>query len=421
MHDAKSKSYNGGHDHLLLWKEATPAPDPTVRFEEAVGALDAAISAQWTLAVGAADLDGDLLPELYLAQDFGPDQLLHNRSTPGKPLFVPLRGRRTLTTPASFVLGRDSFKGMGVDFADLNGDGMLDIYVSNIADEFALQEAHFLWLSDGDAAAMADGRAPYVQESGALGLDHSGWGWESKLADFDNDGTLEAVQAVGFLKGTVNRWPELQALGTGNDQMIHDPRHWPRFRPGDDLSGQNPQPFFVRAGDGRYYDVASDLRIDDREVARGIAIADVDGDGDLDFARANQFGPSYFFRNACPHCGAFLGLKLLLPLDGRRGDGVAVARGFSGSDMAGRPAIGAEARVTLPDGRRFVAQADGGNGHSGKRSPELHFGLGAIAPNERLDVELHWRDGHAMVHKTVLSLTPGWHTLLLGADEGGAP
>ena len=45
---------------------------------------------------GAADLDGDLLPEIYFANDFGPDRLLHNRSTPGQLGFALLEGQRTL-------------------------------------------------------------------------------------------------------------------------------------------------------------------------------------------------------------------------------------------------------------------------------------------------------------------------------------
>jgi hypothetical protein len=57
------------------------------------------VSGGWTLAMGAADLDGDLLPELYLANDFGPDRLLHNRSTTGHLRFAVLEGRRDFTTP----------------------------------------------------------------------------------------------------------------------------------------------------------------------------------------------------------------------------------------------------------------------------------------------------------------------------------
>src|SRR6185503_15291833 len=104
-----------------------------VQFEEVSGVLDEQSAQGWALAVGAADLDGDLLPEIYFANDFGVDRLLHNRSRPGRLRFESLEGERTATTPRSKVLGRDSFKGMGVDFADLNGDGWLDIFVSNIA------------------------------------------------------------------------------------------------------------------------------------------------------------------------------------------------------------------------------------------------------------------------------------------------
>ena len=41
----------------------------------------------------------------------------------------------------------------------------------------------------------------------ALGLSRSDWGWDLKLADFANDGRLELVQATGFVRGSVNRWP----------------------------------------------------------------------------------------------------------------------------------------------------------------------------------------------------------------------
>ena len=54
---------------------------------------------------------------------------------------------------------------------------------------------------------------------------------------------------------------------------------------------------------------------------------------------------------------------------------------------------GAEVTVTLPDGHRMVAQVDGGSGHSGKRAPEVHFGLGTLSPSTPLRVDVRWRDG----------------------------
>ena len=108
MQHSMSRAENGGRTHLLRW---TPQG-----FADARGVLDDVIARGWTLGVGAADLDGDLLPELYLARDFGPDRLLHNRSTAGHLRFALLEGRRGFTLPASKVLGHDSHKGMSVDF-----------------------------------------------------------------------------------------------------------------------------------------------------------------------------------------------------------------------------------------------------------------------------------------------------------------
>ena len=199
-----------------------------------------------------------------------------------------------------------------------------------------------------------------------------------------------------FRKAQTNRWPELQELAIANDGALRHAGSWFAFHPGDDLSGHEANGFFVRASNGRFYDMSKALELGDPFVTRGIATADVDGDGDLDVAIANQWETSFFFRNDAPHPGAFLGIRL--------------------RDPSGAPVIGATAKVLLPEGRAQVAQVDGGNGHSGVRSSELHFGLGDLVEGTQVPVELRWRDRSGTPHQAEVALSPGWHSVELGED-----
>ncbi len=402
MQHSMSRAFNGAGARLLLWTGAAQGGQPTASFRDASDAFPADTRHGWTLAVGAADLDGDLLPELYLGNDFGPDRMLHNRSKPGHPAFVEVVGKRGFFVPRSKTVGHDSYKGMGVDFADLSCRGELDLMVSNITTEYALEESNFLFRHTGDPTAFARGIAPYVDDSEAMGLSRSGWAWDVKFGDFDNAGGYQAMQAVGFLKGTVNRWPELQELAMANDQLLHNPAAWLRVKPGDDLSGRQRNPFFARSSDGRYYDIASDLAIAEPiEVSpsRGIAVGDVHGDGRMSYAVARQWGPTIFYRNTSSNGNGFLTLNLRLPM----------AEGT-------RPAIGATATLHRADGQKCLAGVDGGSGHSGKNAPEIHFGLGQVGAQPQR-VTIRWRGPDGKVHETGKSLAPGRHTITLNQGD----
>ncbi|MBS0248459.1 MAG: CRTAC1 family protein [Proteobacteria bacterium] len=395
MQHSMSRAENGGRNRLLLWKSATRRD---VVYRDASDALTPAMADGWTLALGARDLSGDLLPEIYVANDFGSDRLLLNRSTPGHPQFDIVEGHRDFTTPRSKVLGRDSFKGMGVDFGDVTGDGHPAIAVSNISSRYALLESHFLFVNTNDPQAWSRGEAPYRDESFTRGTWTSNWGWDIKFADLLNSGRPALIQAIGFIKGDHDAWPRLQELAMGNDELLPDPAVWPRFRAGEDLSGQDHDRLFLQDARGTYHDIWPLLGLDDRTISRGIATGDVYGDGRLAILIARQWQPSLFLRNVSEGTGRAIDIDLRVP----------------GLPGAARAAYGAEARVTLDDGRIVTSFVDGGSGHGGRRAPEIHLGLGAVAADRVFDVAIDWRDVHGP-HSTTIKLKPGRHHIVLSA------
>jgi hypothetical protein len=76
-------------------------------------------------------------------------------------------------------------------------------------------------------------------------------------------------------------------------------------------------------------------------------------------------------------------------------------------------------RVERSDGRVLVGQVDGGNGHSGVRSPELHFGLGAAREERTVDVQVRYRNRNGEPRSLALRLEPGWHTVMLPDEPAG--
>ncbi|TQV86160.1 CRTAC1 family protein [Exilibacterium tricleocarpae] len=364
----------------------------------------------WTLAIGAADLDGDLLPEIYIANDFGPDKLLHNISDGKRMAFRLVEAEYSVLVPRSHRLGHDSFKGMGVDFSDLNNDGILDIYVSNISQVYALRESHFAFVSTGDASAFKRGIAPYVNRSEDMGVGLSAWSWDAKFADFNNDGKVEIVQGTGFLKGEVDRWPQLHELATGNDDLLRHAQVWPEFGKGDDLSGHVKNAFYALAGDGRYYDISTTMDMEvEPLVTRAISIADIDGDGDLDFVAGNQWQPSVLYENQLVDNNKSLQLSLKIPVASTPQMASFLAKSTTSLPKS-RPAIGATAKLVNESRIDFV---DGGNGHSGVNSPDIHFGLGHVAEFRRIPVEIRWIDLSGKKRRQTFDLLPGRHTIYL--------
>ncbi|MGI5500123.1 FG-GAP repeat domain-containing protein [Lentzea sp. CA-135723] len=394
MQDSMSRALNAGTNRLLLGKPR--GADQAPAWTDASESLPPEAAQAWTLAIGLQDLTGDHLPEIYQAEDFGPDHLMVNLSTPGNVRLRTVKGDRDLVSPKSTVLGHDSFKGMGVTFTYPDGAEMPTMVVSNITAEWGLQESNFAFTPTGSGKELLSGEVPFIDRSEELGLARSGWGWDIKATDFDGDGTDEIMQATGFLKGENWRWALLQELALGNDQLLQYPASWPRFGPEANLSGHDTNPFWARTASGRYANLAKHLRLDEAVNTRGIAIGDVNADGRPDALLANQWEDSRLLLNTSSSQPRQTVLSLHRP----------------GTGSSTTPAIGAQVVAQADNRPAQRSQLYPANGHTGVSSAELFFASGSAGDAE---YTITWRTPAGPRTGTIV-LPPGSHSVLLGDD-----
>jgi hypothetical protein len=352
----------------------------------------------WTLACGAADLNNDGWPDLYLANDFGPDELyLNTGATEWPPRF-----RRVIDTSGHPGIGNDWWKGMNVDFGDVDGNGYLDIYVTNIlARRYKSDEGNMLWLN------LADPSAPGGRRFWNAGLESGtydgGWGWGAKFLDVNDDGLLDIFALNGFVTGDAEHtyWYALQEMVTQTKNNAADARDWPVMG-NRDLSGYERSRLFIQLdpaldsrreparGEDRdapacphFADLAAEAGIDDLENGRGVAVLDYDSDGALDLYVANQGGPSCLYHNQLePGARHWLGLELVgRPELAHETGGLRLATSAS--------AVGTRVEVEA-GGRKQIREVQGGIGYASQSERRVHFGLGG-ATATRLTVR--WPSG----------------------------
>jgi len=372
----------------------------------------------WTLAVGSGDLNNDGWPDLYIANDFGPDELyLNTGATENTPRF-----RLVIDTSGHPGIGADWWKGMNVDMGDVDNDGYLDIYVTNILEpRYKTDEGNMLWLNRTDPSQPGGRR--FVNIAKESGTFDGGWGWCGKFADFNNDGLLDIYTVNGFVTGdpTHNYWYEIQEMVTQTKNQPADARDWPVMG-NRDLSGHERGRLFLQRpkrddhGVPQFVEAAGHAGIADRYNGRGIALADYNQDGRIDIFVANQGAPSTYYLNEGASSEGSKGTAsrrhfLRLTLTGRPDQAIQV----TGRTLAStRDAVGARVTVETGDVSQ-MREVQGGLGFAGQSERTVHFGI--PNPESLRSVTIRWPSGRlqrfegpqarALVDRTTSITEPG--------------
>ncbi len=344
MHNSFEFATNGGKNLLFHNVGGGKFEDVTDRM--GVG------STRWTLAAASADFNGDHWPDIYVANDYGPEELYLNDN-----------GRRFVLTTAG--LESESKSGMSVSLGDAFNRGRLDAFVTNISERGYLFQNNNLRLNE-----MSESRRFRNIAEGEIA--DAGWAWGAQFGDLNNDGANELFVANGFISADRrnNYWYSMSKIAGANGHLFEDASNWPGFGTAS-LSGYERSRVYINRGVAGWMDVAKKVGAVDEYDGRAVALADLSNRGALDVIVANQNQPPVLYRDYPDSSNHWIGVKLV-------------------ATHSNRSAIGAE--VVLESGdltqRRVV---DGGSGFASQNDRRLHFGLGTREWVDRLVI--FWPSG----------------------------
>jgi hypothetical protein len=344
MQESFEFAKNGGHKHLFHNLGNGHFEDVT----EKTGAD----STRWTLAVVAADLNGDGWPDLYFANDYGPEEYFEN-----------VNGERFVQRNG-VGLDESSKSGMAVAIGDFENDGRLGTYVTNISKTGYLFQGNNLRIN-----RLAE-RGWFQNVAEGLVAD-CGWAWGAQFGDLNDDGRPDLYVVNGFISASKDRdyWYGMSKIAGATGELAEDARQWP---PMDDrsLSGFERSRVLVNQGRTRFVDAAEAVGADDLLDGRAVAFADFFHTGALDVVIANQRQPLLLYRNEVDPDRGWIRFALV-------------------GTRSNREAIGAEVSLYAGDLRQKQAVL-AGSGFCSQNELVLHFGLGSNSPTKAV---VRWPSG----------------------------
>jgi enediyne biosynthesis protein E4 len=282
-------------------------------------------------AAVTADLNGDGLIDIYVANDMCPNFLFLNR---GNGTFEDA----TESSGAAYDDKGQAQSGMGVDAEDVNGDGLPDLFVTNFANEYNTLHVNLasgMFMDATSFYGLAADTTPFV-------------GWGTALADFDNDG-----------------WPDnFVANGHVDDNRRDFGQHYEYAEPPFlflNLKGKRFR--LATVGAGPYFE--------SNHVGRGAAFGDIDNDGDIDIVVNHKDAPPALLRNDTRSDNHWIRLELH-------------------GTKSNHDAIGTRVEIEV-GGRTIFRQRKGGYSLESSNDPRLLIGVGPAGEVDK--VKLRWPSG----------------------------
>jgi enediyne biosynthesis protein E4 len=283
------------------------------------------------------DYDNDGWPDLYVANDSGPNYLYRNKHNGTFEEVGMLSG--------AALSGDGQEQGnMGVTWGDYRHEGMLSMFVTTFADQ-----ADTLYRNLGK-----DGFSDVSYPAQLAKLTYAPVGWGTGFFDMDNDGWLDLFIANGHV------YPQMDSIPGG--------AHY-----------REPMMLFRNKRDGTFADVSTVLAAVPDASRRGAAFGDLNNDGNIDIVVLNVDGPPALLLNL----GGNGNHRVLFKLVGTKSNKMAIG-----------------ARVTVTAGKLVqFDEVRSGESYLSQNDPRLHFGLGAEEKMDQ--VEIRWPNGNKEILKDV--------------------
>ena len=233
------------------------------------------------LGVAFADYDGDGFTDIFVANDSMQCFLYHNN---GNGTFSEVG----LTAGVGYNEEGKSFAGMGVDFSDYDNDGLPDIVITDLSNE-----RYVLFRNNGDGTF-----SDVTNSSGMGSATLSFSGWSTRLFDYDNDGWKDLFVAQAHVMDTIEK--------TSPNLRYREP------------------PLLLRNQSGHFVRVIAGEVFEQEWAGRGAAFGDIDNDGDIDIVVSNVGEKVYILRNEGGNRRNWLGIETVGTKSNRDGIGARV-------------------------------------------------------------------------------------------------